>query len=80
SHLVGWAGLRPRNDETAEKIRSRNILHGNKYLRQILVEVSWVAARSEKSFLGKKIQTIIKTDEIAKSIVGYYSQNTGYYL
>ena len=54
--LVGWAGLRPRNDESAEKIKSRKILHGNRYLRQILVEISWSAARSNKSFLGKKFK------------------------
>jgi len=52
--LVGWAGLRPRNEESAGKIRSRKTLHGNNYLRQMLVQVSWVAARSNKSFLGKK--------------------------
>jgi transposase len=69
SHLVGWAGLRPRNDETAEKIRSRNILHGNKYLRQILVEVSWVAARSDKSFLGKKYCQLSKRMKPQKALL-----------
>ena len=48
--LVGWAGLRPRNEETAQKIKSRKILHGNKYLRQILVEASWSVTRSKKRF------------------------------
>jgi transposase len=57
SHLVGWAGLRPRNDESAGKIQSRKILHGNKYLRQILVEISWLAALSNKSFWAKSIIT-----------------------
>jgi hypothetical protein len=32
SHPAGWPGLRPRNDESAGKIQSRKILHGNKYL------------------------------------------------
>jgi len=32
--LVSWAGLRPRNDESAGKIRSHETLHGNKYLRK----------------------------------------------
>ena len=59
-HLIGWAELRPRNDETSEKIRSRNILRGNKYLRQILVEISWSAARSNKSFLGRKFNKYSK--------------------
>jgi transposase len=50
---VSWAGLRPRNDESAGKIQSCKTLHGNKYLRQILVEVSWVASCSGKTFLKK---------------------------
>ena len=52
SHLIGWTGLRPRNDESAGKIQSRKTLHGNKYLRQMLVEVSWSASRSKKTFLS----------------------------
>lgn len=33
SAIVGWAGLKPRNDQSAGKIKSRKITHGNKYLR-----------------------------------------------
>ena len=69
THLVAWAGLRPRNDETSEKIRSRKILHGNKYLRQILVEVSWAAARSNKSFLGKKFCILAKRMKSQKALI-----------
>jgi transposase len=58
--LVSWAGLRPRNDESAGKIRSRKTLHGNKYLRKMLVEVSWSAALSGKSFLAFKYQQLSK--------------------
>jgi transposase len=67
--LVGWAGLRPRNDETAEKIKSRKILHGNKYLRQILVEISWSAARSDKSFLGRKFKALSKRMKSQKALI-----------
>ena len=67
--LVGWAGLRPRNDETAEKIKSRKILHGNKYLRQILVEISWSAARSQKTFLGKKFKAFAKRMKSQKALI-----------
>jgi transposase len=56
--LIGWAGLRPRNDESAGKIRSRKTLHGNKYLRKMLVQVAWSAALSNKSFLGKKYRQL----------------------
>ncbi|MDX9748712.1 MAG: IS110 family transposase [Paludibacter sp.] len=47
--LVSWAGLRPRNDESAGKIKSRKIIHGNKYLRKILMECAWGAARTKNS-------------------------------
>jgi Transposase IS116/IS110/IS902 family./Transposase. len=69
SNLVGWAGLRPRNDESAGKIQSRKILHGNKYLRQILVEVSWSAALSNKSFLGLKFNNLSKRMKSKKALL-----------
>jgi transposase len=69
THLIGWAGLRPRNEETAEKIKSRKILHGNKYLRQILVEVSWAVARSNKSFLGRKFNVLSKRMRSQKALI-----------
>ena len=53
AHLVSWAGLRPRNDESAGKIKSRGITHGNKYLRKTLIEVSWAARRTQGSFFCK---------------------------
>jgi len=53
THLVGWAGLRPRNDETAEKVKSRKILHGNKYLRQILVEI--LVLRTKYEYHGRRL-------------------------
>jgi len=69
SSLVGWAGLRPRNDESAGKIQSRKTLHGNKYLRQILVEISWSAARSNKSFLGRKYGILAKRMKSQKALI-----------
>jgi transposase len=69
SSLVGWAGLRPRNDESAGKIQSRKTLYGNKYLRQILVEISWSAARSSKTFLGKKHYILSKRMKSQKALI-----------
>ena len=69
SSLVGWAGLRPRNEESAGKIHSRKTLYGNKYLRQILVEISWSAARSKKSFLGKKHSILAKRMKSQKALI-----------
>ncbi len=69
SHLVGWAGLRPRNDESAGKIQSRKTLHGNKYLRKALIQVSWVASRSNKTFLGKKHKQLAKRMKSQKALM-----------
>jgi transposase len=68
-NLVGWAGLRPRNDESAGKIQSRKTLHGNRYLRQMLVEVSWAAARSKRTFLGKKYNQLSKRMKSQKALL-----------
>jgi len=51
--IVGWAGLRPRNDESAGKYKSTATTKGNKYLRSILVQVSWAASRIESSYSRK---------------------------
>ena len=48
--LVAWVGLRPRNEESAGKIKSRRIVHGNKFLRKTMIECSWSAARTKNSF------------------------------
>lgn len=47
--IVSWAGLRPRNDQSAGKIKNRKITHGNKFLRKALMECAWGAARTINS-------------------------------
>lgn len=51
--LVAWVGLRPRNEESAGKIRSRRITHGNKFLRKTLVECAWASSRTKGSFFSE---------------------------
>ena len=51
--LVGWAGLKPRNDESNGKFKSRKTTHGNKYLRKTLIEVSWPASKKKGCFYNK---------------------------
>jgi transposase len=67
--LVGWAGLRPRNDESAGKIKSKHIMHGNKYLRQILVQAAWAAVRKHGCFLGVKYHQLNKRKSAQKAIM-----------
>lgn len=53
SFTVSWSGLKPRNEESAGKIKSRKITHGNKYLRQTLIECSWAASHKQGCFYNK---------------------------
>lgn len=53
STLVSWAGLKPRNDNSNGKIKSRKVTHGNKYLKKILVECSWAASRTQGCFFNR---------------------------
>lgn len=40
SHLCSWAGLSPRNDQSAGKIKSKKVLPGNPYIKSILCQVA----------------------------------------
>lgn len=51
--LVSWVGLRPRNEESAGKIKSRRITHGNKFLRKIMIECAWGSSRTKDSFFAE---------------------------
>ena len=52
-HLCSWAGLTPRNDESAGKIKSRKILPGNQYIKSILCQAAWSAVRVRNSCFSK---------------------------
>jgi transposase len=52
AHLVSWCGLKPRNEESAGKIKTRSITHGNKYLRKTLVECAWAASKTQGCFFN----------------------------
>ena len=60
--LVGWCGLRPRNDVSNGRYKSRKVTHGNRYLRQILIEIAWSASRKRNCFFSKfsYIQTTVR--------------------
>jgi transposase len=49
-HLVSWAGLCPRSDESAGKRRSTRMKKGAPWLKTILVQCAWAAARTKGSY------------------------------
>jgi transposase len=58
AELCGWAGLRPKNDESAGKIKGRSITKGNKYLRRIIVQTAWAASRTKNCYLKSKYEQL----------------------
>lgn len=68
-NLIGWAGLKPRNEESNGKFKSRKIMHGNKYLRIALVECAWAACRKKQGFLGEKYRQLSKRMKSQKALI-----------
>jgi transposase len=50
-HLLSWAGLCPRNDESAGKRRSNRLRKGTPWLKTTLVQCAWAARRKKASYL-----------------------------
>jgi len=67
--LTGWAGLRPRNDESAGKLKSRAITHGNKYLRMIMVQCAWAASRTKGSHYKSKFEQLCIRKSKKKALI-----------
>jgi transposase len=51
AHLVSWAGLCPRNDESAGKRRSTRVRKSGTWLKTTLVTAAWAAVRKKDSYL-----------------------------
>jgi len=51
SQLISWAGLCPRNDESAGKRRSTRLRKGAPWLKTTLVQCAWAASRKKDSYL-----------------------------
>lgn len=65
AHLVSWAGLCPRMDESAGTRRSTRIRDGNVWLKTMLVQCAWAASRRKDSYLRAQLHRI-KTRRGAK--------------
>jgi transposase len=49
-HLLSWAGLTPRLDESAGKRRSTRVKKGAPWLKPVLVQCAFAAARTKESY------------------------------
>jgi len=57
-HLVSWAGLCPRNDESAGKRRSTRLRKGAPWLKTLLVQCAWAARRKKGSYFNAQFYRI----------------------
>jgi len=67
--ITGWAGLRPRNDESAGKRKSTVTTKGNKYLRSILVQVAWAASRIKNGWFKEKFNRLAMRKSRKKALI-----------
>ena len=49
-HLLSWAGLVPRLDESAGKHRLTRVKKGASWLKPVLVQCAWAASRKKNSY------------------------------
>ena len=57
-HLLSWAGLVPRLDESAGKRRSTRVKKGAPWLKPVLVQCAWGAARKKNSYFQAQFQRL----------------------
>lgn len=57
-HLVSWAGLCPRSDQSAGKRRSTRMKKGAPWLKTTLVQCAWAASRTKGSYFQAQYHRI----------------------
>jgi transposase len=67
-HLISWAGLCPRLDESAGKRRSTRVRKGAPWLKTTLVTAAWAAARKKDGYLRAQFLRL-KTRRGAKKAI-----------
>jgi transposase len=68
-HLISWAGLCPRNDESAGKRRSNRLRKGAPWLKTTLTQCAWAAARRKGSYLQAQFSRL-RARRGAKKAIG----------
>jgi transposase len=69
AHLVSWAGLCPRSDESAGKRRNTRVRHGAPWLKTTLVQAAWSAAAKKNSYHRAQFQRLKARRGPKKAIV-----------
>lgn len=68
-HLVSWAGLCPKMDESAGKRRSTRLRKGAPWLKTTLVTAAWAVARMRRGYLRTQFHRIRSRRGAKKAIL-----------
>lgn len=69
AHLISWAGLCPRSDESAGKQRSTRVRKSGPWLKTTLVTAAWAAVRTQKGYLHAQFLRIKSRRGAKKAIL-----------
>lgn len=69
SHLISWAGLCPRLDESASKHRSRRIRKGAPWLKTTLISAAWAAVKTKGAYPQAQFQRLRARRGAKKAII-----------
>jgi transposase len=67
-HLISWAGLCPKNDESAGKRRSTRMRKGAPWLKTTLIQCAWAGARKKASYLQAQFHRLRSRRGVKKAI------------
>jgi transposase len=68
-HLLSWACICPRNDESAGKRRSTRLRRGGNWLKTTLVQAAWAAVRVKGSYLQAQFHRLRARRGAKKAII-----------
>ena len=68
-HLLSWACLCPRNDESAGKRRSTRLRRGGKWLKTTLVQAAWAAIKVKGGYLQAQFHRLRARRGAKKAII-----------
>ena len=68
-HLVSWARLCPRLDESAGKVHSRRTMKGAVWIKELMIQAAWAAIKTRNSYLREQFLRLRARRGSQKAIV-----------
>lgn len=80
--LASWAGMCPGNHESAGQVKSGKRRHGNRWLRRVLSQAAWGAARTKNTYLAARFRRLAARRGRKRAIVavGHSLLRVAYWL